>query len=191
MAINIKKVDRNVQMTFLERIYVPYMMHGMWVAMKHFAENMLGHLEEVVAGRSKRRVMTMFYPEEDPDVPVAYRGRPVLVRKDNGDEACVACGLCEAACPPKCISIIGGERENGERYPLFYTLDGTRCIFCGFCEEVCPKEAIVMSDRWKNLCEYDRSKMVYDKHALLVPRRELTRRLDTIRDKYFSGERYR
>jgi len=191
VAINIKKVDRNVTMTFLERMYIPYMLHGMWVAVRHSAVNMLGFFEEILAGKSKRRVMTLFYPEEYPEIPPAYRGKPVLVRRDDGLEACVACGLCEAACPPSCISIIGGERDNGERFPVSYTLDGTRCIYCGFCEEVCPKEAIVMSDRFQGLCEYDRSKMIYDKESLLVPRRELQRRLDTIRNKYFSEERYR
>ena len=126
-----------------------------------------------------------------PIVPVAYRGRPVLVRSKNGIEKCVACGLCEAACPPNCISIIGGERPNGDRYPDSYVLDGSRCIFCGFCEEVCPKEAIVMSHDWKNLCEYNRSKMVYTKKELLYPERNLQKRFDVLRDKYFSAYRYR
>jgi len=191
LAITVKNVHRTVKLTFLERMYVPYMVAGMWIAMRHFAENMLGHFEELAAGKRKRRVMTIFYPEEDPVTPLAYRGRPVLVRRDDGLEQCVACGLCEVACPPKCISIVGGERDDGERYPVTYTLDGTRCIFCGFCEEVCPKEAIVMSGDWKNLCEYDRSKMVYGKEDLLVPRRQLARRLEALRTNYFAGGRYR
>ena len=33
----------------------------------------------------------------------AMRGMPVLVQMENGKERCVACGLCEWACPTDCI----------------------------------------------------------------------------------------
>jgi NADH-quinone oxidoreductase subunit I len=191
LATTVKNVHRNVTLSFLERMYIPYMLAGMWIAARHLAINMLGFFAEILSGRSSRKVMTVFYPEEQPVIPPAYRGRPVLVLRDDGLEKCVACGLCEAACPPKCIFIIGGEREDGERFPVTYTLDGSRCIFCGFCEEVCPHEAIVMSGDWKNLCEYDRAEMIYEKEDLLVPRKTLVRRIELLRSKYFSGERYR
>jgi len=191
MAIAVKKVDRNVTMTLWERSYIPEMTRGMIITMKHFVVNLAGLVLEVVGGKRHRKIMTIYYPEENPTVPPAYRGRPALVRGEDGLEKCVACGLCEVACPPHCISIVGGERENGERYPVSYTLDGSRCIFCGLCEEACPKEAIVMSHDWKNLCEHDRSKMIYDKEALLYPERNLKKRLNVIREKYFNVKLYK
>ena len=191
MAITFKKVDRNVTLTLWEASYVPEILRGISITMGHFFTNLTGLVMDLVGGRKHRKIMTLYYPEEDPVIPSAYRGRPVLVRRADGLEQCVACGLCEVACPPHCISIVGAERENGERYPLTYVLDGSRCIFCGLCEEVCPKEAIIMSHDWKNLCEYDRSKMIYNKEQLLYPERNLGRRLDTIRDKYFGIKRYK
>jgi NADH-quinone oxidoreductase subunit I len=191
MAITVKKVDRNVELTFWERMYIPEMTRGMFITWKHFFMNFAGLMMEIMGGKRYRKIATIYYPEETPPVPVAYRGRPVLVRAESGLEKCVACGLCEVACPPHCISIVGGERENGDRYPISYTLDGSRCIFCGFCEEVCPKEAIVMSHDWKDLCTYDRSKMIYTKEDLLYPERNLKKRLSVIRDKYYSAYRYR
>lgn len=191
MAITFKKVDRNVTLTLWEASYVPEIVKGVSVTMGHFFTNLAGLALELIGGRKHRKIMTIYYPEEDPVIPAAYRGRPVLVRGANGLEKCVACGLCEVACPPRCISIVGAERQSGERYPLTYVLDGSRCIFCGFCEEVCPKEAIVMSHDWKNLCEFDRSKMIYSKEQLLYPERNLGRRLDTIRGKYFGIKRYK
>ncbi|MBI4666804.1 MAG: NADH-quinone oxidoreductase subunit I [Nitrospinae bacterium] len=192
MATTIKKVRRNVTLTLWESSYVPEILRGMGITLRHFFVNLGALVDEFVfgAGRKSRKIMTVYYPEESVTPPPAFRGRPVLVRGADGMEKCVACGLCELACPPHCISIIGGERPNGDRFPVSYTLDGTRCIYCGRCEEVCPKEAIVMSDDWRNLCEYDRSKMIYSKEDLLVPEARLERRLETIRDKYYSRARY-
>jgi len=190
MTIGVKKVDRNVELTFWEKMYVPEIIRGMYITLRHFFINLYGYVMELFGGRKYRKTMVLYYPEEQPDVPPAYRGRPVLVQGGDGDEKCVACGLCEVACPAKCISIVGAERNNGERYPLTYVLDGSRCIFCGLCEEACPKEAIVMSGEWQDICEYDRSKMIYNKEELLRPESKLETRLNVIRAKYFTGKGY-
>ena len=128
--------------------------------------NFVGLFLEEVGGKHYRRIATVYYPEEMPIVPVAYRGRPVLVRSKNGIEKCVACGLCEAACPPNCISIIGGERPNGDRYPDSYVLDGSRCIFCGFCEMACPEDAIELTEIY-DFSNYTRDDLLIDKESLL------------------------
>lgn len=191
MATKIKKVRRNVTLTLWEQSYVPEVLRGVFITLTHFFSNLKSLTLELLTGDKKvRTISTIYYPEEPVTPPVAYRGRPVLVLASNGLEKCVACGLCEVACPPQCISIIGGERRNGERYPVKYTLDGSRCIFCGRCEEACPKEAIVMSDDWSGLCEYDRTKMVYEKENLLIPEARLARRIAYIRDKAFGKDRY-
>ena len=106
------------------------------------------------------------YPEERVDYPDAFRGMPVLVQLENGLPKCVACGLCEFACPTDCITIVPGELpEHGiERYPDAFDIDMSRCMFCGLCEEACPEEAIVMS-REVELATYDRGSMLYDKHG--------------------------
>ena len=59
-----------------------------------------------------------------------------------GETTCVACGLCVAVCPSRCITLEIGEREDGSRYPGRYEIDALRCIFCGFCQEACPVNAI-------------------------------------------------
>ncbi|VAX23388.1 NADH-ubiquinone oxidoreductase chain I, partial [hydrothermal vent metagenome] len=135
MPIGVKKVHRNAQLTIWEKLYIPEVLHGMSITLRHFAGNITGSVLELFGGPKHRKVMTIYYPEESLTPPPAYRGRPVLVVGDNGLEKCVACGLCEAACPAHCISIVGAERNDLERYPLSYTLDGSRCIFCGLCEE--------------------------------------------------------
>ena len=119
--------------------------------------------------------------------PVAYRGRPVLALNEHDRPNCVACGLCEIACPAYCIDIIPGENSGKqnevERYPVAFTIDYAICIFCGFCEEACPEEAIFMSDQY-DITMLDRKKMKYNMEQLLVPVSELKDRMDFCRKMY-------
>ncbi len=179
---SIKKLQRRGGLTLWEKLYLPEIMRGMYVTSRHFFLNLFGFV--FPPRGQKRSIFTIYYPEEIPPVPVAFRGRPVLVQNPDGKERCVACGLCEAICPARCISILGAERDNQERYPLEYTLDMSRCVFCGFCEEVCPKEAIVMSDMYQDLAVYDRQELVFDKAKLLVSVEKVQSRLDYIRKIY-------
>lgn len=186
-----KKVKRNETLTLWEWLYVPEIIRGMIVTSKHFFPNFVGVFRAYFTGKPEvRRIMTLYYPEEKPNIPEAYRGRPVLVRGKDGKEKCVACGLCEIACPVYCISIVGGMRPDETRYPVSYTLDGTRCIFCGLCEEACPEEAIVMSHTYENLCEHSRDLMIYDKESLLIPEEKLERRLSYIRRRMYGRCNY-
>jgi NADH-quinone oxidoreductase subunit I len=146
----------------------------------HFFRNLRGF----VTGKNRTDFVVQ-YPEELVDYSDAFRGMSVLVQLDNLQPKCVACGLCEFACPTDCISIVPGELQGSriERYPEAFDIDMSRCMFCGLCEEACPEEAIVMS-REVELATYDRGSMVYDKDNLLVPEALLKRRLDFLRGEY-------
>lgn len=177
-----KQVRKREDLTLWERLYVFEVLRGLGITTRHFVSNMIGF---VAPPRGKKRsVFTVYYPEERVELPPAYRGRPVLVMREDGQERCVACGLCEKICPAKAISMVGGERENGERYPASYLLDMSRCVYCGYCEEVCPKEAIVMSSEYEGLAERDRSRMLYSKEALLRSEESVKGRIEYIRRIY-------
>ena len=110
---------------------------------------------------------TVLYPEEKPYLPPRYRGRIILTRDPDGQERCVACNLCAAACPVDCISLQATEDESGRRYPEFFRINFSRCIYCGFCEEACPTYAIQLTPDFE-MGEYDRQNMVYEKKHLLI-----------------------
>jgi len=177
-----KRVRKNIELTLWERLYVPEIIRGMYITTRHLIINLIGFVFPPQG--KKRKIFTVYYPEEKLTIHVAYRGRPVLVQREDGKEKCVACGLCERICPALAISIVGGERENKERYPVTYTLDMSRCVYCGLCEEVCPHEAIVMSDEYIGLAEYDRKNMIYPKEKLLVPIAKLKNRIEYVRKIY-------
>ncbi len=114
-----------------------------------------------------RRRETVLYPEQKPYLPPRWRGRIVLTRDPDGQERCVGCYLCAAACPPDCISLQATEDENGRRYPEFFRINFSRCIFCGWCEEACPTYAIQLVPDVE-MGEYDRQNLVYEKEHLLI-----------------------
>ena len=174
------KVNRHEKLGWVERLYVPMIVQGLAVTSRHFFRNLRGF----VTGRNRTDFVVQ-YPEERVDFPDAFRGMPVLVQLDNGQPKCVACGLCEFACPTDCISIVPGEIEGHriERYPEAFDIDLSRCMFCGLCEEACPEEAIVMS-REVEISSFDRESMLYQKEQLLVPENLLKRRLEFLRAEY-------
>ncbi len=174
------KVKRHEKIGWLSRLYVPTIAKGIAVTSGHFFRNLRGF----VTGKNRTDFVVQ-YPEERVDYPDAFRGMPVLVQLENGAPKCVACGLCEFACPTDCISIVPGEIEGAriERYPEAFDIDMSRCMFCGLCEEACPEEAIVMS-REVEIATYDRDSMIFPKERLLVREELLQRRLDFLRSSY-------
>lgn len=109
---------------------------------------------------------TVPYPETKPYLSPRYRGRIILSRDPHGEERCVACNLCAAACPVDCISLQKGEKD-GRWYPEFFQINFSRCIFCGFCEEACPTYAIQLTPDFE-MSEYVRQNLVYEKQDLLI-----------------------
>lgn len=160
---NIKNTEAE-RMTFWERMYLPEIARGLGITMKQLF----------------KPKFTRQYPEERWEPTGSYRGRPVLV-EENGQERCVACGLCSRVCPALAIEVQAGETQRDkERYPELFEINMLRCIFCGFCEEVCPEEAIVMSKDY-DIVFMNQEDAILGKEELLVPVHKLQDRLEFLR----------
>jgi NADH-quinone oxidoreductase chain I len=110
--------------------------------------------------------ITVQYPEEKRTPARRWRGIHYFRKDEAGNTTCVACGLCVAVCPSRCIYLEIGEREDGRRYPKEYVIDEVRCIFCGFCQEACPVNAINLG-RGFEYVKYRRSDLMVDADKLL------------------------
>jgi NADH-quinone oxidoreductase subunit I len=126
-------------------------LHTLWVVLKHIFSP----------------PFTVEYPEKKRHLAPRWRGRIVLTRDPDGQERCVACYLCSAACPVDCIALQATEDENGRRYPAWFRINFSRCIFCGYCEEACPTRAIQLTPDFE-MVECDRNDMLYEKEHLLI-----------------------
>ncbi len=114
-----------------------------------------------------RRPITVQYPEQRRVLPARTRARIVLTRDPDGQERCVACYLCSAACPVDCISMQSEERADGRRQARWFRINFSRCIFCGLCEEACPTLAIQLTADFE-MCSYDWLSLVAEKEELLI-----------------------
>ncbi len=136
---------------FLERTYLPSILKGMWITLRHLF----------------RPKVTMRYPEETWTLPENYRGLPALVRDDEDRVKCVACFLCEYVCPPKAIHIEAQEIDTSvEKGPKVFDINMLRCIMCGYCEEVCPEQAIFLTKEYTTV-GLSREEMIFDRDRLL------------------------
>ncbi len=178
MPGKVVRVRRRERLGWAERLYLPMIFVGLRTTARHFFVNLWGYI------KGEKRTFVVQYPEEHLGYPDAFRGYPVLVALDSGKPKCVACGLCEFACPTDCITIIAGETEEAiERIPKTFDIDMSRCMFCGLCEEACPEEAIVMSQDVE-LASLGREELVYSMERLLRSESELQTRLDFLRGGY-------
>jgi NADH-quinone oxidoreductase subunit I len=173
------RVKRREKLGWLERSYLPMLVKGLSVTARHFFRNLIGF------ATGRRTDFVVQYPEERVEHPDAFRGMPVLVALENGQPRCVACGLCEFACPTDCIEIVPAELPDSsvERTPALFDIDMSRCMFCGLCEESCPEEAIVMSQAVE-ISGYDRESLQFSMKQLLVSEAMLERRLRFLRREY-------
>ncbi|HEX9021675.1 MAG TPA: NADH-quinone oxidoreductase subunit NuoI [Nitrospirota bacterium] len=94
------------------------------------------------------------------------RGLHAMRRNEQGKAACIGCGLCEAVCPSKAITVVTAEGAEHEKVVTAYELDLLRCVFCGFCIDACPVSAIQMSPEFELAC-YSRKDAFYTKDRLV------------------------
>lgn len=139
------------QPTLLERLYLPEVFKGLARTLAHLARN-LGNI---------KGLPTIQYPEMRRKYSGRFRGRHILKTREDGTLRCVACYMCETACPAECIYIEAGEHPvlAYEKYPTKFEIDMLRCVFCGYCVDACPKDAIWMTKDYE-LSFFDRKSAV-------------------------------
>ena len=127
MGVIVKKVE----LTWLDRTYVWPVLQGMSITFGHFIRNLF-------TPTAKR--YTVQYPDMKREIPAGYRGLHELKRFEDGAIKCVACFMCQEACPARCISIEA--------------------------EEACPKDAIWLRKEYE-VAAYDRLSMQFGKWNLM------------------------
>jgi NADH-quinone oxidoreductase subunit I len=141
------------KLTVGERLYVAGLVKGFITTLRHFF----------------KRKITVQYPEQRRPLYVEnQRGFHRLNRDRQGRVKCVACMMCETACPAHCIFITAAPAPwpDREKYPSSFVIDELRCIYCRMCELACPVDAIELTQVFTPI-GHTRQQMMYDKDMLL------------------------
>ena len=164
-------------------MYGTGILRGLWVTLTHVAETYIDDLRwlgrrstqeafVVRQGPQGRGIYTVEYPEEKLDPPERFRFIPFLVTDDEDPDSyrCTACGICSKVCPPQCIWIVRGQKdEKGKQSPAAVYIDVDLRMNCGFCAEFCPFDSIRMDHDYE-LASYDRTGAhIYDLKKLGKP----------------------
>lgn len=93
-----------------------------------------------------------------------HRGRLVFKRDENDEHRCVACTMCEKACPNGTIVLkheMVEDPETGKkkRQLIDYQYNLGDCIFCQLCVNSCNFDAIEFTNDFENSV-FDKDKLV-------------------------------
>jgi len=155
----VAKVVPRSELTFWESVYFVEIFKGLATTMGHAVKTLL-HPESLV---------TLNYPEQQPEIPRDYRSKHRLMKRADGDPRCVACFMCSTACPAHCINIVAEEATDPhiEKKPAKFEIDLLLCVFCGYCVEACPCDAIRMDTKQAVLVGDNRRDFVIDMGDML------------------------
>ena len=110
--------------------------------------------------------VTEQYPENRKTtlhVSPRHRGRLIMPQDAEGNNKCIACKLCEMACPNGTIKVVQKtiETEDGKKKRVLddYIYDLGECMFCELCLNACPHEAIKFVNDFEN-STFGRDKLV-------------------------------
>ena len=112
-----------------------------------------------------RKKVTEQYPENRKELKMfdRFRGTLNMPHNENNEHRCVACGLCQMACPNDTIKVTSEtiETEDGKKKKILatYEYDLGTCMFCQLCVNACPHDAITFDQNFEHAV-FDRSKLV-------------------------------
>ncbi|MDR2999716.1 MAG: NADH-quinone oxidoreductase subunit I [Fibromonadaceae bacterium] len=152
------RIVQHPERTLWVQAYVPEAIRGLYTTLRHFLRGLLKY----------ETLPTIPYPDIKPPIPEDYRSRHRLLKRDDGTPRCVACGMCAAACPARCIKVEAGEHDGQvEKRAICFEIDHLTCVFCGLCVEACPADAIRMDTGMNSFVHDNRQKFLTNMEDLL------------------------
>ncbi len=114
---------------------------GMRTSMKVFCQ------KKVTEQYPENRHTTLYIPER-------HRAMLVMPHDEEGNNRCIACGLCQMACPNGTIHLTTEMRETEDgkkkKFLVRYEYNLGSCMFCQLCVNACPHDAIRFTNDFEN-----------------------------------------
>ena len=112
-----------------------------------------------------RKKITEKYPENRATLKISdrFRGTLTMPHDENNHHKCVACGLCQMACPNGSINVHFETIENEEgkktKQLTNYEYNLGTCMFCQLCVNACPHDAICFENSFEHAV-FNKAKLV-------------------------------
>lgn len=112
-----------------------------------------------------RKKITEKYPENRATLKISdrFRGTLTMPHDENNHHKCVACGLCQMACPNESINVHFETIENEEgkktKQLTNYEYNLGTCMFCQLCVNACPHDAICFENSFEHAV-FNKAKLV-------------------------------
>ena len=109
------------------------------------------------------KIVTKQYPENRKTLkfPKRYRAMLHLIFEEDGYHRCMACRICEKACPNRSIKILTQINQISGKIELDrYIWRMDTCVFCNACVQSCPFDALEMGHEFENAV-YDRRLLIF------------------------------
>ena len=109
--------------------------------------------------------ITEQYPENRKTLKMfdRFRGTLVMPHNERNEHKCVACGLCQMACPNDSIHVVSETvtTEDGKKKKTLarYEYNLASCMFCQLCVNAGPHGAITFDQDFEHAV-FDRSKLL-------------------------------
>ncbi len=110
--------------------------------------------------------VTEEYPDNRDTLVISDRfaGTLEMPHDENGNNKCIACGICQNACPNGTIKVVSEMTKDPEtgkpkKKLVRYEYDLGQCMFCRLCVNACPTKAIQFSNKFEHAV-FQREKLV-------------------------------